>query len=127
MELNKEIYNNTINISNKNEIKSDNKNGFIYILQLREFIKTKEQIYKIGMTNKNDFLTRFKQYPKKSKYYKYWKVPDAKEYERIVIIKFKKKFKQINDIGSEYFEGDIYEMINTIDNLVEILGDNIFN
>ena len=39
--------------------------NYIYLLQEREFIKTNENIYKIGMTTKLNF-ERFNQYPKGS-------------------------------------------------------------
>ena len=38
---------------------------YIYLLQEREFIKTNENIYKVGMT-KQENLKRLKQYPKDS-------------------------------------------------------------
>ena len=39
--------------------------NYIYLLQEREFIKTKENVYKIGMTKKENHK-RFNQYPKGS-------------------------------------------------------------
>ena len=39
--------------------------NYIYLLQEREFIKTKEHIYKVGMT-KQENHERFNQYPKGS-------------------------------------------------------------
>ena len=40
----------------------DNNNEFIYLIKEREFIKTKEPIYKIGKT-KQENLQRIKSYP----------------------------------------------------------------
>jgi hypothetical protein len=40
--------------------------NYIYLLQEREFITTKQNIYKLGKT-KQENLQRFKQYPKGSK------------------------------------------------------------
>ena len=39
--------------------------NYIYLLQEREFIKTKENVYKIGRTKKENYK-RFHQYPKGS-------------------------------------------------------------
>lgn len=36
--------------------------NYIYLLQEREFVKTKETIYKVGMTKKENYI-RFNQYP----------------------------------------------------------------
>ena len=55
------------NMINDNNIMSfchldDNNNEFIYLIKEREFIKTKEKIYKIGKT-KQENLQRIKSYP----------------------------------------------------------------
>ena len=55
------------NMINDNNIMSlcnldDNNNEFIYLIKEREFIKTKEHIYKIGKT-KQENLQRIKSYP----------------------------------------------------------------
>ena len=39
--------------------------NYVYLLQEREFIKTNENIYKVGMTTKENHI-RFNQYPKGS-------------------------------------------------------------
>lgn len=57
--INKEIL--SLQIYNN---KYTNENGYLYIIKEREFIKTNEEIYKIGCTN--DIIRRFKQYPKNS-------------------------------------------------------------
>jgi hypothetical protein len=46
----------------------DNNNEFIYLIKEREFIKTKEPIYKIGKTKQKN-LQRIKSYPNGSIYY----------------------------------------------------------
>jgi hypothetical protein len=91
---------------------------YIYLLQEREFIKTKEEIYKIGRISKNN-LIRFNQYPKDSELIIQIKCKDSKNEEKELIIKFKDKFKQRKDIGNEYFEGDYNLMIDIIYNNIK--------
>lgn len=86
---------------------------YIYLLQEREFYKTKEIIYKIGMTKKENFK-RFNQYPKGSILLFQMICDDCKNIETQVIKLFKQKFKQRTDIGNEYFEGDYKNMIHII-------------
>ena len=42
-------------------------NGYIYLLQEREFLKTNEPIYKIGMTEQTNPFDRFNSYPNGSR------------------------------------------------------------
>lgn len=65
---------------------------YIYLLQEREFIKTNESIYKVGMTKKENH-TRFKQYPKGSVLLFQMICDDCKNIENRVICMFKKIFK----------------------------------
>ena len=87
--------------------------NYIYLLQEREFIKTKEPIYKIGKTRQkhND---RLKQYPKGSKLLLQLSVDDCDKFERDIIKLFREKYKWRKDIGHEYFEGNYNEMIKDI-------------
>jgi hypothetical protein len=87
--------------------------NYIYLLQEREFIKTKENIYKVGMTKKENH-ERFNQYPKSSILLFQIICNDCKNIERHVVKKFKETFKQRKDIGNEYFEGDYKNMIGII-------------
>ena len=87
--------------------------NYIYLLQEREFIKTNENIYKVGMTTKENY-ERFNQYPKGSRLLFQTICNDCKEMEKNIIAKFKKTFKQKKEIGNEYFEGDYKDMINII-------------
>lgn len=86
---------------------------YIYLLKEREFIKTKENIYKVGMTMKENHK-RFNQYPKGSILLFQIICNDCKNIEKHVVKKFKKTFKQRKDIGNEYFEGDYKNMIDII-------------
>lgn len=86
---------------------------YIYLIQLREFIKTKEPVYKIGKTTKED-MNRIKQYPKDSRIILFMKCKNCHALERIIKEKFIKKYTIRRDIGSEYFEGDEEQMYLSI-------------
>ncbi len=86
---------------------------YIYLLQEREFIKTKENIYKIGKTTQPNH-ERLKQYPKGSSLLLQSVCSDCNIIEKELINEFKHKFKQRLDIGIEYFEGNYIDMIRVI-------------
>jgi hypothetical protein len=86
---------------------------YIYLLQEREFIKTKEHVYKVGMTKKENH-ERFNQYPKGSVLLFQIICNNCKNMEKLVLKKFKETFKQRKDIGNEYFEGEYKVMIDII-------------
>ena len=86
--------------------------GFIYIIWVREFMQHNEPVFKIGMTT--DLTKRMKQYPNGSKLYLAIYTDNAEEYERYLINKFKQDFKRRKDIGNEYFEGNVDEMMSQI-------------
>ena len=78
---------------------------YIYLLQEREFIKTKEKIYKLGKT-KQENLKRIKNYPNGTKLIIQLESKNCDIDEKNLIIIFKESFKQRTDIGTEYFEGN---------------------
>lgn len=98
--------------------------NYIYLLQEREFIKTNEKIYKVGMTQKENF-ERFNQYPKGSVLLFQIICHDCKNMEVQVIKQFKEKFIKRKDIGSEYFEGNYKSMIDIIYSTVKSEEENI--
>jgi hypothetical protein len=85
---------------------------YVYLLREREFIKTGENVYKIGRTQKG--FERVKSYPNGSELVFYIKCDDCIVLEREVILRFTELFKLRNDIGREYFEGDWKEMVKII-------------
>jgi hypothetical protein len=98
--------------------------NYIYLLQEREFITTKQKVYKLGKT-KQENLQRFKQYPKGSKLLLQQVCDDCDILEVELIREFKNKHKHRRDIGNEYFEGDYKEMIKDIHN--KITNDVVHN
>ncbi len=97
--------------------------SYIYLLKEREFIKTKEDIYKIGKTRQNNG-ERFKQYPKGSLLILQKICNDCDKTEKILLIKFKEQFKQRKDIGAEYFEGNRNDMCKEIEDTINGENDN---
>jgi hypothetical protein len=89
------------------------KEGCIYLLQEREFLKDKEDTYKIGHTTQK-LLTRMSQYPKGSRIVYSSVVPNSKDSETNLKKLFNEKFTHKPEYGTEYFNGNLYEMIQTI-------------
>lgn len=84
------------------------KEGIVYILKTRESIRMNEDVYKIGRTK--NMKNRLSQYPKGSEFIAIMKVNDQRMCERVLLYAFKDKFKQRQDMGNEYFEGNLDEM-----------------
>ena len=82
---------------------------YIYLLQEREFIKTLENIYKIGKS-KQENLKRIQNYPNGTELIIQSECDNCDIVEKELIKIFKEKFIQRTDIGTEYFEGDKYKM-----------------
>jgi hypothetical protein len=101
---------------------------YIYLLQEREFIKTKEPIYKIGKT-KQEKLKRIKSYPNGSELLFYMVCNNCDEIEKTIINKFKSHFIHKKEFGNEYFMGDYNLMIDTIYNIIRTSKneDNKYN
>ncbi len=98
-------------------INNNENKEFIYLLQEREFIKTKEPIYKIGKT-KQEKLKRIKSYPNGSELLFYIVCSNCDEIEKTIINKFKSHFIHKKEFGNEYFMGDYNQMIDTIYNII---------
>jgi hypothetical protein len=95
---------------------------YIYLLKEREFIKTDENIYKIGRTcQEND--KRVRSYPKGSVLLIQSICKNCVEFEALLIKKFKETFIHRKDIGNEYFDGDGLKMLTIF---LEFLKDDCF-
>lgn len=93
--------------------------GAIYIIWEREFITLSQPIYKIGKT-KQKGLKRFNAYPKFSSLMSILQSEDITRDERYLVNLFKGKYTQRRDIGREYFEGNIIEMIEDIERYLKV-------
>jgi hypothetical protein len=82
--------------------------GYMYVIMEREFIKSEENIYKIGMTDQYDPRKRLQNYPHDSRVILLIEKPDARRSENIVkdLLRAHREIKHRQDIGAEYFEGE---------------------
>ena len=103
--------------SNLNKLKTIE---YIYLIKLREFIKTDEDIYKIGRTTQPN-MSRFYQYPKNSLILFQMCCNNSKEIEKNIIYIFKQKYILKKDVGNEYFKGDYKHMIHDIYKIINNL------
>lgn len=95
--------------------------GYIYVLKEREFIRVNEPVYKVGCTE--DIFKRTKQYPKGSQLLYCQAVNNCVEAERIalkLLLTLESKFKQRRDIGREYFECKLHDMIHTVTSVTQM-------
>ena len=88
---------------------------YIYIIQEREFIRMKEDIYKVGITK--DILRCYNEYPKSSKLI-YTRICNT-NFEKEILKKLEKNFIQKREYGTEYFEGDYNEIIICINKIID--------
>lgn len=107
------------NDSNTLDNTKDIQYGYIYIIQPREFIKTNETIYKIGKTTRN-ILQRYSEYPKQSNLIYCCPVDNntLNTIENGLIKLFDEKFNKCNEIGCEYYDGELSQMIFVINNYI---------
>lgn len=85
------------------------KKGYIYLLREREFINNGRKLYKIGRTG-HHVNQRLGKYPKDSELFIVIQVDDQLVAEATLLKKFRKEFDNRDEIGAEYFEGDLTKM-----------------
>lgn len=90
----------------------------VYLIKEREFIKTNEDILKVGYSNKLN-LARYKTYPNNSLLLFHVYTENGKTCETDILECFKKEFIHRKDIGNEYFQGNYKLMRKIIMNIVE--------
>lgn len=93
-------------------IKQINTN-YIYLIHEREFIRTSEDVYKVGMSRQPN-LDRFNNYPKGSILLFQMECIDCRFVESIVLQVFKGRFYKCFFYGNEYFKGNKKSMIDII-------------
>jgi len=94
----------------------------VYLLHTREFVNTKQPIFKLGRSNQLD--NRVKQYPNGSKIMLMLKCKNSKSCEINLLNLFKTKFIQKKYYGNEYFEGNYIDMIKEICDYVNNVNSN---
>lgn len=100
---------------------ANDKQGYVYLVWLREFFHKNEPVYKVGRTA--NIINRMLQYPKGSKVIFAVGTGDMFASELKVRTELSEHFINRTDIGREYYEGDVNRMLCTIwDTLKEIDG-----
>ena len=99
------------------------KHNYLYILKLREFLISNENVYKIGRTTQLP-NTRLAGYPKGSLVIMFAEVPDCIKAENKLKEQFDKHYICRRDYGREYYEGNIYLMKSTFNRVIEE-SDNV--
>ena len=100
------------------QAKGKQKEGFNYIIHVREFKNLNQNIYKIGRTK--SITKRFRQYPKGSLLLHCRKSNDDAESEALMLHQLKNLFIHRQDLGREYFEGDFDELKEEFDKIVQL-------
>lgn len=86
---------------------------YIYLIRLREFVRSSESIYKIGKTTMEP-NRRLAGYPKGSEVLLFIQVSNCHSLEKDLLLQFQSKFIHRTDLGSEYFSGNPDEMMKLI-------------
>lgn len=91
--------------------KNDELNNYVYLIQEREFHQSGECVYKIGKTKQTP-NKRMMGYPKNTKVFIYFDISrnSCDDVEKKIMQEFDKKFINRDDIGREYYEGDLNDM-----------------
>jgi len=98
----------------------------IYLLQTRESLFKHDSVFKIGRTSQDE-LKRFNCYPKGSKLHLHISCFDGVSVERTIINLFNNKYSNDHMYGSEYFHGNLCDMIHDILNVIGLNFDSIHN
>lgn len=96
---------------------ADSQQGYVYLLQEREFVQNENIVFKFGRTA--NILERMSSYPKGSRLVTAELVyGDHKRAETEVLRLLREQFINRKDIGREYFEGDPVKMRAVICNYI---------
>ena len=97
------------------------KEGYLYVLIRADFVEKKQYIYKIGQTTRFPPHKRLWDYPYGSLFLQLFKTHSALQFEKEVKETLIKAPKMIwrKDIGVEYFEGALQDIIDIIVNLYQ--------
>lgn len=99
---------------------------YIYILIEREFIKLKQQVFKVGYTK--NFRERIQDYPKGTKLLGVYLVGfNARKAEADIIRALNEQYDNRSDIGAEYFEGDFIGIRKVVSEICDQYADSIFD
>lgn len=93
-------------------------NQSVYLIIEREFVKSSENIFKLGKTR--TMVHRAKKYPNGSNILVVLPCADCDATEKKLLDVFRNTFHPRKDIGSEYFEGDPMSIIKTFMDTVDV-------
>lgn len=88
--------------------------GFVYLLITEEQYIAKKPIYKFGFTRHGDVYKRIHQYPKGSILLYCQLVMNASLLETHILRKLRGAFSYCRNIGKEYFEGELNDILTLI-------------
>ena len=84
--------------------------SYMYLLKEREFVNSGEDVVKTGFSEA--FSKRMLAYPKGSIVLATLRVSHGRSTERMVLAALRSRFKSRRDIGAEYFEGPLREIVS---------------
>ena len=120
IEINK-LYKNRLLKDKDGDIKIKTVQGYVYIIRECDFVRLNEDIYKIGITAKNNPEDRFEKYRKGTEIIGFFKVNDSIECEKIIIKCFSNhaNITKKAEYGKEYFQGNKNELLSEILEIVK--------
>ena len=89
----------------------------LYLIKIREFVRSGEEIYKIGRSV--DINKRITQYPKGSILCMVFPCDYPVKYEKAAIYFLKNTFLRKKEFENEYFEGNMKEIISLVNELLD--------
>lgn len=102
----------------KNRIRRYNVPGELYVIQTRNCIDCHWNVFKLGRARK--VPKRLAQYPKGSRVLFCLPVTRMVDAETMMLTLCRIKFKQRKDFGKEYFEGDLFLITRTLQEVAEL-------
>jgi hypothetical protein len=102
------------------------KNGYIYVLVRADFIEQKKYIYKIGETQRFPPHKRLWEYPYGSVFLSLVQTKQPLQFEKTLKEKLScsSKVQCAKEIGIEYYEGDLSNILNIISELYKIYNQS---
>jgi len=98
----------------KKEEKEDwmKNHNYVYLLQLREFVRNNENVFKLGKTTQLP-NTRLRGYPKQSRVILFIEVEDCHTTEATLKKEFDERYTHEARYGREYYSGELLQMKET--------------
>lgn len=87
--------------------------GSVYLVHHRVSIEAREPVYKLGYTT-DSMAKRLRAYTKGSRQIFAVAVHNPRDVEALLMPQFQLRYTQRLDLGSEYFQGDVCDMMQTL-------------